>query len=107
MAFEKPAGIARNLFCNPPNGGGISKVLVFLYSDNNPKTIILDKTYTIPINKIDLSEKLNTIDTMLLRNQEIQIQIWNNSPIIFDYGIDIKPNDWTEKKVIKGWWNAR
>ncbi|MES2513787.1 MAG: hypothetical protein V4580_06555 [Bacteroidota bacterium] len=95
------------LNCDPPNGGGISKVLVFLHSDVKGNSILLDKRYPTPVNKIDLSETLKSVDPSLLKDQEIHIQIWNNSPVMFDYGIDVKPKDQAEKKVVTGWWNAR
>lgn len=98
---------SKTIYCNPPNGGGISKISVFLYSEGFTYFILKNEVYTTPVNKIELSNELSKIDPSLFKKHELHIQIWNNSPVIFDYGIDVFPKNWENKKIVSGWWNAR
>lgn len=96
----------KTIYCSPPGGGGISKISVFLYSEDFTYWIVKNGVYSNPVNKIELDEEFRKIDSALLKEHELHIQIWNKSPVIFDYGFYLNPKDW-EKKIVYGWWNAR
>ena len=79
------------------NNDGIKRIEIeLLTSKKDTTSIYLNKVYTVPLKKVDLS----LMDTVLLMKNILQIKIWDKSPIIEDYSLMIKPSDWQQKKVI-------
>jgi hypothetical protein len=60
----------------------------------NAKTI-KKEDFGNPVREYDLLK----LDTFLIKHNEIEIKIWDKSPVIEDYYVYISPSDWSKRKI--------
>ena len=60
-----------------------------------PATSLFDGDFNPPADSIDLSG----LDTAKLNNNTVLVRIWDRSPVIEDYDLELKPGDWMSNKI--------
>lgn len=113
LFFRNNEPIARRCFFDPAlrsiiykkkNNEGIIRIEIELLSTKkNIKSSYFKKNYSDPIQRIDLS----MMDTALLMQNLVQIKIWDESPVIEDYTLEIKPSDWKQRKLVYSRYSTR
>lgn len=113
LFFRKNEPIARRCFFDPAlrsiiykkkNNEGIIRIEIELLStEKNTTSSYFKKNYSDPIQHIDLS----MMDTALLMQNLVDIKIWDQSPVIEDYTLTIKPSDWKQRKLVYSRYSTR
>ena len=113
LFVRKNEPIARRCFFDPAlrsiiykkkNNEGIIRIEIeWLPTDKSITSSYFKKNYPDPIQRINLS----MMDTALLMQNLVQIKIWDESPVIEDYTLEIKPSDWKQKKLVYSRYSTR
>lgn len=113
LFFRKNEPIAKRCFFDPAlrsiiyknkNNEGIKRIEIELLSpEKNTTSAYFKKNYSDPIQRIDLS----MMDTALFMQNLVEIKIWDESPVIEDYTLEIKPSDWKQRKLVYSRYSTR